>query len=139
MEQDTSGEAGASALYAIHEMCQPLTAILLNAKAALLWMDQDSPNLAEVKRSIEGIIGNGQRAADVAREVRDTLRTSRSTTLKIDINEIVLDSLDRASPILKRHGIDGQIDLAEKLLLSGETAFNCPASLPTSSRTPLMR
>ncbi len=103
------------ALYAIHEMCQPLTAILLNAKAALLWMNQEQPNLEEMRRSIEGIIGNGQRAADIARQVRDALRTARTVAADLDLNEIVRESFTLAKPNLRRHGVDAKLELADGL------------------------
>ncbi len=113
MDQATSSEA--DPLYAIHEMCQPLTAILLNAKAALRWMDDDLPNFPEVKQSIIGLIGNAQRAADIARQARDTVRTSGAMAFLVDINEIVRDSLNLARPILGRHGIQGEMDLVDGL------------------------
>ncbi len=115
MDQDMLREADAGALYAIHEMCQPLTAILLNAKAALLWMNQDQPNLEEMKRSLEGIVGNGQRAADIARQARDTLRASRTMAASLDLNGIVHECLALARPNLKRHGIAIELELAEGL------------------------
>lgn len=115
MDQDKLREADMGALYAIHEMCQPLTAILLNAKAALLWMSQEQPNIEEMKRSLEGIVGNGQRAADIARQARDALRTARTTSASLDLNAIVRESVALAKPNLKRHGILAQLELADGL------------------------
>ena len=46
----------------VHEMIQPLTAMLTNAETAVLWLTRDPPNLDEAKQAVERIIGNSRRA-----------------------------------------------------------------------------
>ena len=55
----------------LDEMNHPLAAIFMNAQAALQWLTRDVADLEEAKRAIERIVGNGRRAADVLRGVRD--------------------------------------------------------------------
>jgi hypothetical protein len=55
----------------LDEMNHPLAAIFMNAQAALQWLTRDVADLEEAKRAIERIVGNGRRAADVLRDVRD--------------------------------------------------------------------
>jgi anthranilate phosphoribosyltransferase len=55
----------------LDEMNHPLSAIFMNAQAALQWLTRDVADLEEAKKAIERIVGNGRRAADVLRDVRN--------------------------------------------------------------------
>ena|SRR5689334_18316788 len=55
----------------VHDVKQPLSAILTNAEAALRWLSNDPPNLDEARRALERIVGNSHRAANVVRDISD--------------------------------------------------------------------
>ncbi len=111
--QDSRPSIEQSTTYIAHEMRQPLFAVLLNAEAALQWLDRDPPNFDEAKKSIEGIVGNGRRAADVARQVRDLLRNASTAVQSVDINAIIADSLNLTNAIVDRHGVSVEVSLGE--------------------------
>ena len=48
-----------------HEVNQPLTAILSNAQAALYLLEQDQPNLAEIRDALQDIVQEDNRAGEV--------------------------------------------------------------------------
>jgi signal transduction histidine kinase len=99
----------------VHEMIQPLTAMLTNAETAVLWLTRDPPNLDEAKQAVERIIGNSRRAADVVRNVRDLARKSLPLTADLDINEMIKDVLNLMSLDLRQHGVAVETELAENL------------------------
>lgn len=76
-----------------HELNQPLTAVLSNAQAALRFMRQEPPDLAEVRDSLKDIVENDKRAADVIRRLRTMLRKEEPSYQSLDANELVLDIL----------------------------------------------
>jgi two-component system, LuxR family, sensor kinase FixL len=47
-----------------HEVNQPLAAIVANGDACLRWLSRDVPELDEVRDAVEGMINDGNRAAD---------------------------------------------------------------------------
>ena len=57
-----------------HELNQPLTAILSNARAALRFMESDPANLQEVRGALDDIVAANTRAAEVIRRTRDLIR-----------------------------------------------------------------
>jgi len=52
------------------QMTQPLTAILMNAEAALRWLSGHHADPDEARRAIERIIADGRHAAHAVRKVR---------------------------------------------------------------------
>lgn len=102
---------GDSAHCVAHEMRQPLFAVLLNAEAALRWLDVDPLNFDEAERSIEDVIGNGRRALDVVRQVRGMLANPSEPAGDTDMNGIVADSLALTRGMLAEHGIAVEAEL----------------------------
>ena len=83
MRVTTLGELAASIA---HEVNQPLAAVVANAEACLRWLDRGTPDLDAARRSVEWIIGDGNRASEVIRRVRTLakkteLRRCRSTSM----------------------------------------------------------
>jgi signal transduction histidine kinase len=99
----------------VHEVIQPLTAMLTNAETAVLWLTRDPPDLDEAKQAVERIIGNSRRAANVVRNVRDLARKSSPVTADLDINETIKDLLNLMSLDLRQHGVAVETELAENL------------------------
>ena len=99
----------------VHEMIQPLTAMLTNAETAVLWLTRDPPNLDEAKQAVERIIGNSRRAANVVRNVRDLARKSHPVTADLDMNDMIKDLLNLMSLELRQHGVVVETELALSL------------------------
>jgi signal transduction histidine kinase len=106
---------GENSAYVVHEVNQPLTAILTNAESALRWLTREPANLDEVRRAIERIIANSRRACDVVRSVRDSARDSLAAAARLDINGVIKAILDLTSLDLRRHAIAIETDLAGNL------------------------
>lgn len=115
MHRAQSTTIGENTAYLVHEVNQPLAAILLNAKAALRWLARDPPDYEEAKRCLECVVGNGRRAADIARHVRDQLRDAPSEMTSVDINDVIIGSLDLTGVVLNGNGIVVETDLAEDI------------------------
>jgi C4-dicarboxylate-specific signal transduction histidine kinase len=84
----TLGELAASIA---HEVNQPLTAVVANAEAGLRWLDRETPNLDAARRSVEWIIGDGNRASEVIRRVRALAQKTDLEKVPLDVNELLSD------------------------------------------------
>jgi PAS domain S-box-containing protein len=104
-----------------HEVNQPLTAILSNAQAALYLLEQDSPDLAEVRDALRDIVQEDNRAGEVVRRLRSLLKKGETKSEPVDINKLVnlTITLLRSEMIGRRIAVE--TDLAEDLpAMSGD-------------------
>ena len=64
----------------VHELRQPLTAILSNAQAACRMLAAESPDLQEVREILSDIITCDKRAAGILGRLEDMLKTTAPKT-----------------------------------------------------------
>lgn len=98
-----------------HELNQPLTAILSNAQAALRFLKQNAPNLAEVRDILSDIVGEDKRAGEVIHRMRLLLKKGEVQHQPLDVNDTVQDVLKLLRGDLLNHHIAVKIDLAPHL------------------------
>lgn len=72
-----------------HEVNQPLAAIMSNAEACLRWFDRGAAGMEHARRSVEWIIKDVSRAADVIGRVRALARKTDTDRSLFDVNDIV--------------------------------------------------
>jgi len=98
-----------------HEVNQPLTAILSNAQAALFLLEQESPNLAEIRDALQDIVQEDNRAGEVVLRLRNLLKKGETKAEPVDLNELVnqTTTLLRSEMIGRR--IVVETDLADDL------------------------
>jgi two-component system, LuxR family, sensor kinase FixL len=72
-----------------HEINQPLGAILRNAEAAELFMQDKSPDLEEVRAILADIRKDDQRAGNVIDRMRGLLKRQNLDKRPVDVNELV--------------------------------------------------
>jgi PAS domain S-box-containing protein len=82
----TVGELAASLA---HEIKQPITAAVMNAKTCARWLQRDEPNIAEACEAASRIVKDTTRAADIIDRVRSLYRRGAPQRELVDINEIV--------------------------------------------------
>jgi PAS domain S-box-containing protein len=98
-----------------HEVSQPIMAMLLNAEAALSWLDQQPPDVAAVRRTLESILTDANRAGEVINWIRALIKKTPAPKESIDINTAIEDVLTITRSELFKHGISLQTDLATGL------------------------
>ena len=72
-----------------HEVNQPLAAVVANAEACLRWLDRGTPDLDGVRRSVEWIIDDGNRASEVIRRIRALANKTDIEKAQLDINDVI--------------------------------------------------
>jgi two-component system sensor kinase FixL len=88
------GELAASVA---HELNQPLGAILANAEAAELFLQQEPPSLDDLRAILADIREDDERAGEVIRRMRALLRKSELDRQPLEINSVVEDVLQLVS------------------------------------------
>lgn len=95
-----------------HEINQPLGAILSNADAGEILLEDPNPPLDEVRQILADIRRDGLRASDVIRHVRTLVRKRELVLERLDANVVVTDVLALLDPEARRR----RIPLANALL-----------------------
>ena len=96
---------GALSTQIVHEVNQPLAAIVTNAESCLLWLAREQPNLDEARAAAERIVKNGHRAGDVIQSIRALARKSESEIVMLDISRVIGDTLELIQSELHQHDI----------------------------------
>ncbi|MGC1680675.1 MAG: histidine kinase dimerization/phospho-acceptor domain-containing protein, partial [Pseudolabrys sp.] len=120
-QTELAGYAQASRMGAMtasiaHEVNQPLAAIVANANAALRWMARTPPDVAEARESLEQIVREGQRAAEVIQSVRSMFKSKELVRASVDLNQLIHEVLALVQGTLEKHGVVVHTELDEALI-----------------------
>jgi C4-dicarboxylate-specific signal transduction histidine kinase len=108
----TLGELAASIA---HEVNQPLAAVVANAEACLRWLDRESPDLEEARRSVRWIMDDGNRASEVIRRVRALANKTEIEKVPLDVSDLVSEVIALVQRELIGHRVTLRTELAPAL------------------------
>jgi PAS domain S-box-containing protein len=108
----TLGELTASIA---HEVNQPLAGVVANAEACLGWLERETPNLDEARRSVEWIIEDSNRAGEVIRRVRALATKTDAQKAPLDVNHAVSEAIVFVRRELLSHQVSLRMDLSRAL------------------------
>ena len=98
-----------------HEVRQPITSSIINARAALRWLDRPTPDLEEAKEALAHIVDDANRASEVLNRIRDLARKALPRQELLDINGTVRELIELTSSEAIKNGISVKIELVEGL------------------------
>src|SRR5882672_150869 len=97
----TMGELTASLA---HEIKQPISAAITNAKTCLRWLGRDTPNVAEACEAASRLVKDVTRAADIISRISLPFKKGALQRELVDVNELIreIDSpaAQRSEPLL---------------------------------------
>jgi len=98
-----------------HELNQPLTSILSNARAALRFIQSGNLDLSEFKEILEDIAQDDKRASDIIRSLRSMVRPEEGDRTQVSMNDVMREagSLFHSESIIRN--IRVEMNLAEGL------------------------
>jgi PAS domain S-box-containing protein len=108
----TLGELTASIA---HEVNQPLAGVVANAEACLRWLDRETPDLEEARRSVRWIMDDGNRASEVIRRVRALSNKTDIEKVPLDVNDVVSEVIALVQRELVSHGVSVRTEFAPAL------------------------
>jgi C4-dicarboxylate-specific signal transduction histidine kinase len=104
----TLGQLAASI---VHEVSQPLAAIVAYAGSGKRWLSREEPDLREAEESFDSIVENGNRAADVLARIRDLVRKAPAVMEQVDLPKLVAETV---ALVLHHATVAGVIILREQ-------------------------
>jgi C4-dicarboxylate-specific signal transduction histidine kinase len=98
-----------------HEVNQPLSAVVANANASLLWLEHAPPNLEEARQALARIVRDANRASAVMVRVRRLAKKRRTQDAFFDANEMINDTVALVRHDASQKGIRLRVQLAPEL------------------------
>jgi two-component system, LuxR family, sensor kinase FixL len=98
-----------------HELNQPLAAILSNAQAAQRFLAQTPPRTEQLAEILVDIVKSDHRARAVIQRLRSMLRKEPAQHQRLDLNDVVEESLRLMRSDLLNRGVLVATDLARAL------------------------
>lgn len=99
----------------IHEISQPLSAMVANGQACVRWLTANPPNLANAKAAAERIVQNGKDAGGIIKGLRGLFRRSPPEKAPVDIRQIVNEVVSLIRGRAERERINVEIHLSKDL------------------------
>jgi signal transduction histidine kinase len=98
-----------------HEMKQPLTAIASNAEAAIQFLAQTPPDIAEVGGALEDIVSACDRAGDIMKSVRATLTGGAQAMAPVNMSQLIRETLNYLDGELRTQHVSVQVQVPADL------------------------
>ena len=90
--QKTKMDAMAASI--AHEVNQPLSAIVINAQAALRFLAKTPPNINEVRAALEAITSDGVRGNEVITSLRAMFKKDAHGRAWLNVNDLIRETLE---------------------------------------------
>jgi signal transduction histidine kinase len=108
----TMGQLSASIA---HEVSQPIAGTITNAQAALRLLDAEPHNTDGLRRALERIVRDGNRAGEVVDRVRALVKKAPPRKDVVDLNEAMIEIVRLTQGEVAKHGVSAQTQLANDL------------------------
>jgi len=108
----TAGELSASIA---HEVRQPLSAILISGEAGLRWLKRGVPDLDEVRKALEAVIGESHHADDVLKSVRAMFKQEAAARTKVNLNDLIQQIIAVAKGPIESNNIVVETNLTDRV------------------------
>jgi PAS domain S-box-containing protein len=106
---------GAMTASIAHEIKQPLAVAVINADAALRWLNRPQPDLAEVRDNLDHIIKAGHRVTEVIDSIRALFGKDTGEASPVDVRLLVSEVLALAQGEMETHHVVLRDDVGEGL------------------------
>jgi PAS domain S-box-containing protein len=108
----TMGELTASLA---HEIRQPITAAVTNARTCLRWLGREQPDVAEAREAASRIVNDVTRAADIISSLSLLFKKGALRRELVDVNELIREMIVLLRSEATRCSVSIRTDLAEHL------------------------
>jgi signal transduction histidine kinase len=98
-----------------HELKQPITASVLNAGSALLWLKHDPPNVSEAKETTNKIIESGKLAGEIIDRLRSLYTKALPKREPLVLNKVIGEMVEMLRGEAMRYGVSVRANLARNL------------------------
>jgi hypothetical protein len=99
-----------------HEVTQPIAAARINARAALNFLDAQSPDLGEVREVLAWIVDDADRAGAIIDRIRDHIKKAPPRRERFDLNAAINEVIMLAQSAINKSGVSVQTCVTDEVL-----------------------
>jgi C4-dicarboxylate-specific signal transduction histidine kinase len=99
----------------VHELKQPIAAIVMGGNASLRWLTRRPAEIEEAKQCVEDIIRDANRASEVIGRIHSLVTKTPARKDLLDINEAILEVTALTHSEAIKHGVTVRTQLAHRL------------------------
>jgi C4-dicarboxylate-specific signal transduction histidine kinase len=92
-----------------HEVSQPLSAMITNARAGIRRLGDGCPP-EDMRALLEDIVADGQRATGVITRIRGLVKHSPLRLSRLDMNDVINDVVGLSKPMLRQHQVQLEVE-----------------------------
>lgn len=104
----------------VHEISQPLTAMVANGQAGLRWLAATPPSLSDVRSAIERVVRDGKDARAIIDGLRSLFQRSRPVKSELDLAAVVREVMPLISGRAEREHISLEVHVPQHLPVWGD-------------------
>jgi PAS domain S-box-containing protein len=98
-----------------HEVSQPISAVAMNASAALRWLDRKPPDVEGAQFSLGQIVQDANRSREVIGRMRELFKKAPPRKERLDLNQVVREVIVLTGSEALKNGISTTTQLADGL------------------------
>jgi signal transduction histidine kinase/PAS domain-containing protein len=98
-----------------HEIKQPITAAVIDAKTCLRWLRRDPPDMAEACEAASRMVTDVTRAADIISSISSLFKKDALQREFLDVNELIREMIVLLRSEATRYSLSLRTELAEDL------------------------
>jgi signal transduction histidine kinase len=98
-----------------HEIKQPIAAAVTNARTCALWLERETPDLAEASEAASRTVNAAMRASDIVDRVRSLYTRGTPHRQLVDVNDMIQEMVVLLQHEASRHAVAIRTELAERL------------------------
>jgi PAS domain S-box-containing protein len=98
-----------------HELKQPITAAMTNAKTCVRWLRRDQPSVEEATAAAMRIVNDGSRATEIIERLRSLYRKSPPQRELVEVNEIIREMVELLRAEANQYAVSIRTDLVADL------------------------
>jgi signal transduction histidine kinase len=98
-----------------HEIKQPITAAVTDARTCLRWLGRDNPDIPEAREAASRLVTDAKRAAEIIGRISLLFKKDALQRELVDVNELIREMIVLLRNEAARYSISIRSDLAEDL------------------------
>jgi PAS domain S-box-containing protein len=99
-----------------HEVTQPIGSARNNARAALNFLDNDPPDLGEVREALGCVVGDADRVGDIIDHIRAHIKKAAPRKDRVNLTEAITEVIALARIAIAKNGVSVQTRFTEGFL-----------------------
>jgi len=98
-----------------HELKQPITAAMTDAKTCVRWLKRDQPSVEEATAAAMRIVNDGSRAAEIIERLRSLYKKDLPQRELVEVNEIIREMVELLRAEANQYAVSIRADLVANL------------------------